>query len=658
MRKNRRAVRKRLIKLTTKEKKTITLDSRRHNAEEKEEGKRREMMVVLRDRTVSSMPPLHTKTASTTASSSARVKLSCCSSRLFKSLLVYGFFLLGFVLFLSGQWRLLSVQTANHLQMEKQEQEQQQQQRRHFFHDHFRLQLQLPSRLAAQEQKEQQQQQQRLERNSDKVNDSSEPSTTRQLLESRDSPTRTPLAWKIVSSAFQETYVHLKQCCDDKRTAIQRDYSSSSSSSSSSTTTQQEQQHKEQQVLVECLAETRTTSGSSWPWWFQTLLRDASPYSTLHAPFHQLWMRLPPPSQTNNNGNDNRVNQHDSNAFVPPPLSPTTPTSSLLQFCAIEKISSTTWGSVQCKLNYNVKSNKVAKAAMRAATATANVLTMGDSDGGGREPFFWDSTNKDRVTVGGGHECTLQLTAEEKDYYLAATGSTNNNDNEKNTTSHSHHSHDNNGHYRHNHKRIHRAVFLRDPLERFLSGFLNKCVWVVREKHCEPNQLFGVSAATVRQAEHAASGRGDQRAQRRYDRTHQNRTLTTDLIPPLHKGGRIVGRSTSPLLTTTTNTSTSSSSSSSSGMKTPPVLNASHYHFLLDAYVELFPLSWNVHFYPQSLYCNGLFLDLLKEYDFIGTFFRDAAKKTRRDGRRTTYGWMDGRVLLSTVLLYRVYLHK
>ena len=130
----------------------------------------------------------------------------------------------------------------------------------------------------------------------------------------------------------------------------------------------------------------------------------------------------------------------------------------------------------------------------------------------------------------------------------------------------------------------------------------------------------------MRQAEHAASGR--QSIARRYDRTHQNRTLTTDLIPPLDKGRRDRGRSS----------------------------NASHYHFLLDAYVELFPLSWNVHFYPQSLYCNGLFLDQLKDYDFIGTFYRDAAK--------TPQGWteddigMDGRLRLPTVVLYRVYLHK
>ena len=588
-------------------------------------------MVGLRERTASSMQPaLHTKTASTRASSPARAKSFCCSPSLFKSLLVSWFFLLGFMLFLSGQWTLLSVQTAHHLLLEKQQQQQQQQQRRHFSQDHFQLQMQPTSRLATHQQElstttttnshrlrqqyplpQKQQQQQRLERNSDKVNVSSAPSTTRQLLESRDSSTRTPLAWKIVSSAFQETYVHLKQCCDDKRAAIQRDYSSSSSSSSSSTTTQQEQeqeqQYKEEQVFVECLAETRTTSGSTWPWWFQTLLRDASPYSTLHSEFHDFWMRLPPEPQTNNNVNGNQVNQHDSNAFLPPPLSPTTPTSSLLQFCAIEKISSTTWGTLQCKLNYDVKSNKLSKAG--AAAAAANASTVGGSDGGGRERFFFNRTKEDRVTIGGGQACTLQLTAEEADYYLGAASSSNNKDNDKDTTNHAHDNQDNE-HYKHNHKRIQRAVFLRDPLERFLSGFLDKCVRKVDEMHCEPNQLFSVSDATIRQAEHAASGR--QSIARRYDITHENRTLTTDLIPPVDKGRRDRGQSS----------------------------NASHIHFLLDAYVEIFPLSWNVHFYPQSLYCNGLFLDQLKDYDFVGTFFRDAAiRPAGVEGGRHMDGW-------------------
>ena len=40
-----------------------------------------------------------------------------------------------------------------------------------------------------------------------------------------------------------------------------------------------------------------------------------------------------------------------------------------------------------------------------------------------------------------------------------------------------------------------RAVFLRDPLERLLSGYLDKCYKMnVRrnEKHCEPNVVFNM----------------------------------------------------------------------------------------------------------------------------------------------------------------------
>ena len=40
-----------------------------------------------------------------------------------------------------------------------------------------------------------------------------------------------------------------------------------------------------------------------------------------------------------------------------------------------------------------------------------------------------------------------------------------------------------------------RAVFLRDPLERLLSGYLDKCVKPNIRKsqgHCEPNVVFGV----------------------------------------------------------------------------------------------------------------------------------------------------------------------
>jgi len=38
---------------------------------------------------------------------------------------------------------------------------------------------------------------------------------------------------------------------------------------------------------------------------------------------------------------------------------------------------------------------------------------------------------------------------------------------------------------------------------------------------------------------------------------------------------------------------------------------------LFDAYVDTFPLKWNMHFYPQSMYCNGLYRRF-QNYDFVG----------------------------------------
>ena len=35
------------------------------------------------------------------------------------------------------------------------------------------------------------------------------------------------------------------------------------------------------------------------------------------------------------------------------------------------------------------------------------------------------------------------------------------------------------------------------------------------------------------------------------------------------------------------------------------------------AYVDTMPLKWNLYFFPQSLYCNGIHR-VLKDYDFIG----------------------------------------
>ena len=89
-------------------------------------------------------------------------------------------------------------------------------------------------------------------------------------------------------------------------------------------------------------------------------------------------------------------------------------------------------------------------------------------------------------------------------------------------------------------------VFLRDPLERFLSAYLDKCVsWHRVEKHCEPLEVF-----------------------------HKN--ASDSLLQGLSKQQKFA------------------------------------------AYVDAMPLTWNLHFYPQSFYCDGLFRHL-GDYDFVGT---------------------------------------
>lgn len=91
------------------------------------------------------------------------------------------------------------------------------------------------------------------------------------------------------------------------------------------------------------------------------------------------------------------------------------------------------------------------------------------------------------------------------------------------------------------------VVFLRDPLERFLSGFLDKCVNPVTlrmEPHCEPSEVF----------------------------REQNSLLD--------------------------------------GIKQDKKI-------FFETYVETMPLKWNIHFFPQSLYCEGLFRSI-HGYEFVG----------------------------------------
>jgi hypothetical protein len=90
------------------------------------------------------------------------------------------------------------------------------------------------------------------------------------------------------------------------------------------------------------------------------------------------------------------------------------------------------------------------------------------------------------------------------------------------------------------------AVFFRDPLERFLSGYIDKCLKNKYEGHCKPDS-------------------------------------TSDLID---------------------------------GFSKPQGLNS---------YLSTFPLSWNVHFVPQALYCDGLFRRI-QDYEFVGSMADDRFK--------------------------------
>ena len=106
-------------------------------------------------------------------------------------------------------------------------------------------------------------------------------------------------------------------------------------------------------------------------------------------------------------------------------------------------------------------------------------------------------------------------------------------------------------------RNVSRVVMLRDPLERLLSAYMNKCVHKLRriyEGHCQPNSIF--------------------------NGTKMIATIEDD----------------------------------------PKQLFA--------AYVDALPLQWNIHFIPQSMYCDGLFRHI-NEYDFVGhmdkNFYSDLA---------------------------------
>lgn len=114
-----------------------------------------------------------------------------------------------------------------------------------------------------------------------------------------------------------------------------------------------------------------------------------------------------------------------------------------------------------------------------------------------------------------------------------------------------------------------RFVFVRDPLERFLSAYIDKCIRNKNQNHCEPNVIFN------------------------------NKEPKLELL-----GGDVI----------------------------------KHGKELFAAYVDTMPLTWNLHFFPQGLYCDGLYRDIAN-YTFVGraggpAFYRDLHHIARRIGGR------------------------
>lgn len=87
-----------------------------------------------------------------------------------------------------------------------------------------------------------------------------------------------------------------------------------------------------------------------------------------------------------------------------------------------------------------------------------------------------------------------------------------------------------------------RLVILRDPLERFLSAFIDKCIKWLEAEHCEPLDVF------YQQKDMATA-------------TRREKALAPDLAEELK----------------------------------------THDKLFFESYVETMPLRWNVHFFPMGL---------------------------------------------------------
>lgn len=148
-----------------------------------------------------------------------------------------------------------------------------------------------------------------------------------------------------------------------------------------------------------------------------------------------------------------------------------------------------------------------------------------------------------------------------------------------------------------------RTVFIRDPLERLLSGYLDKCVKPgirLTQGHCEPNIVFGVDFL-------ARKAKNERRQQKR-DNSQQQLGKEDESLPDLTEDVQDLDKE------------------------------------MFAAYVDLLPLQWNVHFVPQALFCD--LYRHIDTYDFVGVMGKQFMAELDRMANR--YGGLLPEVLENT----------
>ena len=146
------------------------------------------------------------------------------------------------------------------------------------------------------------------------------------------------------------------------------------------------------------------------------------------------------------------------------------------------------------------------------------------------------------------------------------------------------------------------TVFIRDPLERLLSAYLDKCVKPnvrVSQGHCEPNEVFGTDFLE-RKYNKLQKKEQQQKGQQQNGKA-QYRQATLDLTHVLQDKE------------------------------------------MFAAYVDLLPLKWNVHFVPQAIFC-----DLYRNIDNYDVYKMGTDFMPELDRMANKYGGMLPQILDDT----------